>query len=214
MVETYYDILGVEADATQEEIKAAWRHAVKEYHPDMNDSPDAEEKFKNIKAAYDVLSDESERERYDTIGHAAYTNPGETSPGRGTKTTESEPYTGSSETTKSNPQTMVHIRGQPEASLIWDNTDAAQSEKPASPSLSDVPIHKRIGAYAISIAIPGCMSVLIWGSLIWFYLNTTFLWTAVAGVAILTIAAVGYYLAVFAAEIVANTDRRINNTLA
>ena len=66
----YYDVLGVSRDASQEEIKKAYRKLARQYHPDVNKSPDAEEKFKEIKEAYDVLSNPETRSRYDQFGHA------------------------------------------------------------------------------------------------------------------------------------------------
>ena len=67
----YYDILGVDSDASQDEIKKAYRKKAMEYHPDRNpDDPDAEQKFKQASEAYDVLSDPETRQRYDRYGHA------------------------------------------------------------------------------------------------------------------------------------------------
>lgn len=66
----YYEILGVSKDATQKDIKKAYRKLALKYHPDRNDSPDAEEKFKEISEAYAVLSDPEKRRRYDSYGHA------------------------------------------------------------------------------------------------------------------------------------------------
>lgn len=57
MGKNYYDILGVPRDATETDIKKAYRKMALKYHPDKNQSPDAEEKFKEIAEAYDVLSD-------------------------------------------------------------------------------------------------------------------------------------------------------------
>jgi molecular chaperone DnaJ len=67
----YYEILGVDTDASQDEIKKAYRKKAMEYHPDRNpDDPDAEQKFKQASEAYDVLSDPETRQRYDRYGHA------------------------------------------------------------------------------------------------------------------------------------------------
>jgi molecular chaperone DnaJ len=65
----YYEVLGVSRSASAEEIKKAYRKLARQYHPDVNKSPDAEAKFKEVKEAYDVLSDEQKRARYDQYGH-------------------------------------------------------------------------------------------------------------------------------------------------
>jgi molecular chaperone DnaJ len=65
----YYEVLGVSRDASQEEIKKAYRKLARQYHPDVNKAPDAEAKFKEAKEAYDVLSDEQKRATYDRFGH-------------------------------------------------------------------------------------------------------------------------------------------------
>jgi molecular chaperone DnaJ len=64
-VADHYDVLGVSREATPEEIKKAYRRMAREYHPDVNSGPDAEEKFKLVTHAYDVLSDPDQRRRYD-----------------------------------------------------------------------------------------------------------------------------------------------------
>lgn len=67
----YYDILGVDRDASDDDIKKAYRKKAMEYHPDRNpDDPEAEKKFKQASEAYEVLSDPEKRQRYDRYGHA------------------------------------------------------------------------------------------------------------------------------------------------
>ncbi len=68
----YYEVLGVSKTATDEEIKRAFRKLAKQYHPDVNKEPGADEKFKEIGEAYAVLSDENKRRQYDQFGHAAF----------------------------------------------------------------------------------------------------------------------------------------------
>ena len=64
----YYEILGVKKDATESEIKSAYRKLARKYHPDVNKTKDAEEKFKDINEAYEVLGDKQKRQRYDSLG--------------------------------------------------------------------------------------------------------------------------------------------------
>ncbi|RIX54109.1 molecular chaperone DnaJ [Paenibacillus nanensis] len=65
----YYEVLGVGKDASAEDIKKAYRKLARQYHPDVNKAEDAEAKFKEVKEAYDVLSDDGKRATYDRYGH-------------------------------------------------------------------------------------------------------------------------------------------------
>ncbi|KRG15538.1 molecular chaperone DnaJ [Lederbergia galactosidilytica] len=65
----YYDVLGVSKDTPKDEIKKAYRRLSKKYHPDINKEPGADEKFKEITEAYEVLSDDQKRAQYDQFGH-------------------------------------------------------------------------------------------------------------------------------------------------
>ncbi len=68
MAKEYYELLGISEDASQDEIKKAYRKKAKKYHPDSNKDTADEEKFKKINKAYDVLSDEDKRKKYDQFG--------------------------------------------------------------------------------------------------------------------------------------------------
>ena len=68
MAKDLYEVLGVSRDATEAEIKKAFRHKARELHPDVNKAADAEEQFKELNEAYDVLSDANKRAQYDRFG--------------------------------------------------------------------------------------------------------------------------------------------------
>ena len=70
MARDYYEVLGVARSADKNEIKRAFRQLAREYHPDVSKHPDAEARFKEIGEAYEVLSDDEKRARYDRFGHA------------------------------------------------------------------------------------------------------------------------------------------------
>jgi len=72
----YYEVLGVQRNASQAEIKKAYRQLARKYHPDVSDDPHAEEHFKEINEAYEILSDDEKRATYDQFGHAGVSGAG------------------------------------------------------------------------------------------------------------------------------------------
>lgn len=68
----YYEVLGVTKQTSADDIRRAYRKLAKKYHPDINKEPDAEEKFKEVQEAYEVLSDPEKKAKYDQFGHAAF----------------------------------------------------------------------------------------------------------------------------------------------
>lgn len=72
MAADYYSTLGISKSATKSEIKAAYRKLARKYHPDVNKQEGAEEKFKEIANAYEILSDDEKRPLYDQYGEAAF----------------------------------------------------------------------------------------------------------------------------------------------
>ena len=71
MAKNYYDILGVDKNASEKEIKQAFRKQAKKYHPDANpNDPQAEAKFKELNEAYEILGDAEKRAQYDRFGSA------------------------------------------------------------------------------------------------------------------------------------------------
>ena len=72
----YYEVLGVNKNASKDEIKSAFRRLAKKYHPDICKEENAEEKFKEVQEAYSVLSDDNKRRQYDQFGHAGVSGNG------------------------------------------------------------------------------------------------------------------------------------------
>ena len=83
MARDYYEILGTSRDADQEEIKRAYRRLARKYHPDVNKEPGAEDTFKEINRANEVLSEPELRARYDRFGEAGVSSGGGSPAGYG-----------------------------------------------------------------------------------------------------------------------------------
>jgi len=83
----YYEVLGVEKDATQKQIKDAYRRLARKLHPDVNPDPEAADKFKEVGEAYEVLGDAEKREQYNRFGHTAFQGGGPGPGGFGGATT-------------------------------------------------------------------------------------------------------------------------------
>lgn len=73
----YYEVLGIDKSASPDQIKSAYRQMAKKYHPDLNKSPDAPAKFKEVQEAYEVLSDPQKKQAYDQFGFAAFDQNGQ-----------------------------------------------------------------------------------------------------------------------------------------
>ena len=74
--EDYYKVLGVDRNASEQEINKAYRRLAKKYHPDLNHEPGAEEKYKQVNEAYEVLHDKQKRAQYDQFGSAGVNGQG------------------------------------------------------------------------------------------------------------------------------------------
>ena len=72
----YYEVLGVDKNASDDEIKSAFKKLAKKYHPDVSKEENAAEKFKEVGEAYSVLSDPEKRKQYDQFGHSAFSGGG------------------------------------------------------------------------------------------------------------------------------------------
>jgi curved DNA-binding protein CbpA len=109
-MESYYDLLDISPDATTEEIEQAYRRKLKETHPDVSDHEDASERTKRLIDAKETLTDESERARYDRIGHDAYVREDPTTTVQGSPSSNSGP-TNRSQTGESNSRNDGSERG-------------------------------------------------------------------------------------------------------
>lgn len=102
----YYDILGVSKSASGQEIKQAYRKQALQWHPDRNKSSEAEQRFKEINEAYEILSDPDKKAAFDQFGHAAFEQGGMGAGGfgGGTRTYQQGPFTYTYTTTGGGPE--------------------------------------------------------------------------------------------------------------
>lgn len=125
----YYDILEVSEDASQSEIKAAYREKVKETHPDQSDHPNAAQLFMNVQEAYDILGDPQMRARYDDGAL------GESEAGHSGSTASREQSSQSQSTARDDSRGVgwrAHTRDTTAAEDLWEQ-HSPQSEKPPHP---------------------------------------------------------------------------------
>lgn len=83
MSEDYYELLGVDPDATEEAILQAYRRKAAEHHPDVSDADDADDTFRKLNRAKSVLTDDERRREYDRLGHERFVDDGDRSVGPG-----------------------------------------------------------------------------------------------------------------------------------
>lgn len=171
MSDDYYERLGVSKTADQSEIEKAWKEAVKKTHPDQNDDPNAQEEFLKVKEAYNVLSDPTERERYDRLGHGQYVN----QRGRSESGTERrrETYTTEGKQTKSQDRDgsgsesrinwEANTRGRAAADYVWQDGAGPTVEEKQSVD-AERSLQKKTLGYGIAIIIPAVVSVALFGS--------------------------------------------------
>jgi DnaJ-class molecular chaperone len=150
MIPNYYEVLGVSKDSSKDQIKKAYRQLALQWHPDVNHSPDAHERFIEINQAYLILSDDEARARYD-FEYDLYSAEPEIF-GQSTwhkeKTTESPK---SESANKEYPFSDQDLNG-------WTRTAKAQAERYASMSFSD--FSKLVGEIIIETGKQGANAVL------------------------------------------------------
>lgn len=106
----FYDVLGVNKSASEAELKAAYRKQALQWHPDRNKSPEAEQKFKEINEAYEILSNTDKRAAYDQYGHAAF-EPGGMGAGGFAGFGGASPFGGQTRTYQNGPFTYTYYTG-------------------------------------------------------------------------------------------------------
>lgn len=144
----YYEILGVSEDASQKEIKEAYREKVKETHPDQSDDPNAAQLFMQVQEAYDVLSDPDKRAEFDSgslgDGHSDGRGPtGDRNQSRETHST--------AEAKEDGVGWRAQTRQSEEADHIWEQT-TVESEKPPHPTeFTHSWVNEKVGTWGMAV---------------------------------------------------------------
>lgn len=150
----YYAVLGIPHDASQSEIEAAYRARVKETHPDLNDDPDASERFQRVKRAEEVLTDPDERDRYDRLGHADHVGNGTPSgsPPTGGSTrgdaTPGDPSGGGNSRTRTRARWTADGWTAPDGATGGSGTATTGGSEPSGPEVDPADIGSRLTAIA------------------------------------------------------------------
>lgn len=162
-MKTYYDILDVDEDASQADIKSSYQEKVKEVHPDQNDYPNAAQEFMLVREAWDVLGDDDERARYDRLGHdqylqqddaqSAYSYDGvsNTRTDQNRTTDRESAKKARSHHGKTDPRNRT--RGVSEAEYIWrEQTDRVAEPSPVVDTAGE-PLWKRLVTYPAVVVL-------------------------------------------------------------
>lgn len=160
MPEDFYDLFEIHSDASQDEVESAYRSLVKDYHPDRNDSPDAEEKFKTIQKAYNILTDEKERHKYDELGHSNYVRSyiasGSLDGFEFTDTAEPDTHAGgNTQSSTTSTQTQRSTESSPSSTETSDSTTETATTDPV-----DIPFRPKVHR-SIVVAVSAITTVLV-----------------------------------------------------
>ncbi|GAB7012768.1 DnaJ domain-containing protein [Halolamina salina] len=161
MTTNYYDRLGIDETATQEEIEAAWKRAVKEKHPDQSDDPDAQQQFIRLKEAYEALSDPETRQRYDELGHDAFV--GESGHESSSETEEAYQRDRSSDRSgnEGGVDWRANTRGHEAAEHVWEPGSGPTADTAPPHDTSDAETSERVAAYGLSFGVPAVLTYIL-----------------------------------------------------
>ncbi|MBX3354643.1 MAG: DnaJ domain-containing protein [Phycisphaeraceae bacterium] len=110
MARDYYEVLGIDRGASADDIRKAHRKLARKLHPDVNKAADAQARFAEIQEAYDILSDEEKRKRYDQFGHAGVSGAAAAGPGTGARgASAGSPFGGAGQWQDVDPETFESI---------------------------------------------------------------------------------------------------------